>query len=144
MAATKGLEEETGRQPQVSWIFGTMAGFARGNNIAAMLNEQTGLGLSHYEYGVLHLAFFDLEFTEPQDVLEHVGGNNLSEAMGIITGLIDKGLMERDADGDFSLTANGYDAQEHVNEVFEVIACMIEETETRRRMPVSKARGVIN
>lgn len=121
-----------------------MAGFARGNNIAAMLNEQTGLGLSHYEYGVLHLAFFDLEFTEPQDVLEHVGGNNLSEAMEIINGLIDKGLMERDADGDFSLTANGYDAQEHVNEVFEVIACMIEETETRRRMPVSKARNVIN
>ena len=128
----------------MSWIFGTMAGFARGNNITAMLNEQTGLGLSHYEYAAMHLAFYDLEFTEPKDILEHVGGDDLEQASQIIGGLVDKGLMECGGDGDFCLTTNGYDAQEHVNEVFESIGRMIENFETGKRFSGLSATGKAN
>lgn len=49
-----------------------MAGFARGNNITAMLNSETGLGLSHYEYGVLHLAFYGLIYRH--DSINHGAG----------------------------------------------------------------------
>lgn len=126
------------------WLFGTMYGFARGGTIISMLNDETGLGLTHYEYATLHLAFYDLEFFEPADLCEHVGCESPGEADFVIKGLVSKGLVERDKDGDLSLTQNGWDAQEHINSVFESIASLVEKIETGRDRPTSETRKAIN
>lgn len=127
-----------------SWIFGVMYGFARGANVTQMLNDETGFDLDHYEYGALHLAFYDLEFFTASDIFEHVGCLDLAEATAVMSSLIDKGLVECDKDGDFSLTEKGYEAQERINEVFEAIAGFVEVLETTRRAPTSRRKFSTN
>jgi len=118
-----------------NWIFGLQHGFCRGGDIASMIESSIGFPIRPYECGVLHLAYYDLEFLGVDDIVRYVGCDDGSEAGSVLTVLQERGWMECDNDGDWSLTSNGYEIQEQINDIFEAIAHIIQDIETRRRSP---------